>query len=135
MVAALIVSSCGAEKGKELSLEVRNSTRKEISKVIVSSESTKRGVRLLNIVPSGLASWYPFDVSLKGALKVQVWWSFGGTARYSMAISSKDEEIIKGHEYLVIKIQETDMVLQTGDDPNKAWALKTAQQELDNGRQ
>ena len=52
-----------------------------------------------------------------------------------MAISSKDEEIIKGHEYLVIKIQETDMVLQTGDDPNKAWALKTAQQELDNGRQ
>ena len=111
-------------------------TPKEVTKIVVFSEMPERGVRLLNIAPTGLVSWYPFDIQLNGSLSIKVWWSAEEMADCSVPITKQDEEIIKSHKYLVVVVRELDVQLLTGDDPDKADAIKTVRLKFskDNGR-
>jgi hypothetical protein len=127
VVSLFLLSSCSAANKELVSLEVQNTTSREITKIVVFSEMAERGVRLYYIVPTGRKSWYPFDIRLKGALSVKIWWNAKEMADCSIPITKQDEDTIKSHKYLIVVVREKDVQLLTGDDPDKAATLKAAQ--------
>lgn len=98
--------------------------------IVVYSHSAERGIRMLNIVPSGLKSWNPFDVDISGSLNINIEWTETNLAGCSFQISKHEREAITSHKYLVVLVREQEVELLSGDDPDSAVALQVARLKI-----